>query len=510
VNLKHENRPDILRQAAQLLEAENQRLHARIGAMARELATLKGLGAAGVQHELFKLRELLAQREKALFAASSEKRTHPDKTAAQANKEKGKKPQTGHGPKEQPALRTVPRLFDLDDADKICPDCGGDLVEMVGQDEVTEEIDVLRREFVLVKNQCKKYRCSCGNCIQTAKGSKKLKPGMRYSIDFAIAVALDKYSFHLPLDRQVRMMRGEGLDVTSQTLWDQIEALASLLKGIPERIRQYLLTLSVLGADETEWPLLDKRDKPSKRKVWYAWSLCTPLAVYYRVSEKRNSKEVCDLLEAFDGVLMTDGLKIYQSAKTKQGCKYISAFCWAHTRRKFLAAEASHSKEAGAIINLIDELFAIDRLADKRCPTGPPNDSEKLETLRKLRHERSKPVLQALAAWAMMLKVLPDTAMGRALSYMTDLWTGLIRFASDPGIPLSNNGTERALRGPVVGRKNHYGSKSRRGTEVAALFYTLIESALLAGINPTAYLRRAVDDALDGKVPPLPHELAIS
>jgi hypothetical protein len=40
VNLKHENRPDILRQAAQLLEAENQRLHARIGAMARELATL--------------------------------------------------------------------------------------------------------------------------------------------------------------------------------------------------------------------------------------------------------------------------------------------------------------------------------------------------------------------------------------------------------------------------------------------------------------------------------------
>jgi transposase len=506
VNLQHENRPAILRQAAQLLETENRRLHARIGAMARELAALKGLGDAGVQHELFKLRELLAQRENALFAASSEKRTHSENAAPATNQDDEKKPQKGHGPKAQPALRVVPRLFDLEDADKICPDCGGDLVEMVGQVEETEEIDVLRREFVLVKNQCKKYRCRCGNCIQTAPGSKKFKPGMRYSIDFAITVALDKYSFHLPLDRQVRMMRGEGLDVTSQTLWDQIEALASLLKDIPERIRQYLLTLAVLGADETEGPLLDKRDKPSKRKVWYAWSLCTPHAVYYRVSEKRNSKEVCDLIQAFDGVLMTDGLKIYQSAKTKQGCQYISAFCWAHTRRKFLAAEASHSKEAGAIINLIDELFAIDRL----CPTGPPDDPERLNVLRKLRHERSKPVLQALAAWAMMFNVLPDTAMGRALRYMTDLWTGLIRFASDPRIPLSNNGTERALRGPVVGRKNHYGSKSRRGTEVAALFYTLIESALLAGIDPTAYLKRAVNDALDGKVPPLPHQVARS
>jgi len=33
----------------------------------------------------------------------------------------------------------------------------------------------------------------------------------------------------------------------------------------------------------------------------------------------------------------------------------------------------------------------------------------------------------------------------------------------------------------VIGRKNHYGSRSQRGTEVAALFYSLIESAKLAG-----------------------------
>jgi hypothetical protein len=39
--------------------------------------------------------------------------------------------------------------------------------------------------------------------------------------------------------------------------------------------------------------------------------------------------------------------------------------------------------------------------------------------------------------------------------------------------------------------KNHYGSRSERGTRVAALFYSLIESAKLAGVEPRAYLRQA-------------------
>jgi transposase len=66
-----------------------------------------------------------------------------------------------------------------------------------------------------------------------------------------------------------------------------------------------------------------------------------------------------------------------------------------------------------------------------------------------------------------------------------------VRFLGDPKIPLDTNGVERALRGVVVGRKNHYGSRSERGTLVAALFYSLIESAKLCGVEPRAYLREA-------------------
>jgi hypothetical protein len=79
---------------------------------------------------------------------------------------------------------------------------------------------------------------------------------------------------------------------------------------------------------------------------------------------------------------------------------------------------------------------------------------------------------------------------------MLERWTDLTRFLDNPCIPLDNNAAERALRGPVVGRKNHYGSKSLRGTQVAALFYTLCESAKLVGADPHMYLLTATEAAL--------------
>ena len=68
--------------------------------------------------------------------------------------------------------------------------------------------------------------------------------------------------------------------------------------------------------------------------------------------------------------------------------------------------------------------------------------------------------------------------------------------------------TERALRGIALGR-NHYGSRSERGTRVAALCYTLLESAKLASVEPARYLAEATRRAIvaPGTVT-LPRDLA--
>lgn len=72
-------------------------------------------------------------------------------------------------------------------------------------------------------------------------------------------------------------------------------------------------------------------------------------------------------------------------------------------------------------------------------------------------------------------------------------WEGGRVHARELGPPHAlRRGCAGALRGPVIGRKNHLGSKSRRGTEVAATFYTSLETAKLHGVNPAAYLAAAV------------------
>lgn len=91
-------------------------------------------------------------------------------------------------------------------------------------------------------------------------------------------------------------------------------------------------------------------------------------------------------------------------------------------------------------------------------------------------------------------------SIGKAAAYSIGNWERLTRFVENPLVPLDNNATERAIRGPVVGRRNHYGSKSRRGTEVAAILYSLVETAKLHDVDPAQYLLDAVRAADRGEV----------
>jgi transposase len=56
---------------------------------------------------------------------------------------------------------------------------------------------------------------------------------------------------------------------------------------------------------------------------------------------------------------------------------------------------------------------------------------------------------------------------------------------------------ELKLRRDFTDIRDHYGSRSLRGTEVAAVFYTLCETARLIGVDPHAYLLHAVYAAID-------------
>jgi transposase len=471
-----------LRQAAKLLDRENEWLVRQVLELKQKLNTIEGKNVEQLEL-LANLEQQLAARNKMLFGRSSEKR-------GRARFDAEEKPQSGHGPREQAELLQVEREHELDAPDRTCPSCGGQLAEMTGQFEESDEVDVLERKFVLVHHKRKKYRCSCGGCIETAPGPEKLLAGGRYSIDFAISVAIAKYADHLPLERQVRMMKRAGLLVDSQTLWDQLNALARWLAPVHEALHSHILGQPVIGADETFWRLMEGN---GDNKRWQTWAVVASNAVSYRILDSRSAEAANSVLGGFSGTLLVDGYSGYSSLK-KRGGTFELAHCWAHVRRKFVEAQEVAPGPCGEVLDLIGELYAVER----DCAS----DDERSRA----RAERSRDIVKRIQAWALEQKVLPQSPLGKAIAYMGDLWPGLLRFINEPRLALDNNATERALRGVVLGRKNHYGSRSERGTEVAALFYSVIETAKLAGVEPHEYLSSAVRKAIRGETVALPHQ----
>lgn len=505
-----ETEPDIerLRQVAQLLERENGRLHHRLAALTAALAKARGEDAtAALQLEMMLLREQLAAQQSKLFGRSSEQRPGPPPNQGETPAE-AKAPRTGHGPRRQAELPLVPVRHTLDAADQACTACGGVLTEMAGQVEASEEIDVVERSFRIVRHERQKYRCACGGCVETALGPAKLVPGGRYSVNFAVAVAVGKYVDHLPLTRQVRQMSRAGLRVESQTLWDQLLALHRHLLPSYEALHAQVLRAPVIGADETVWPLLEK----GGAKRWYAWSVTSPEAVFYRIDPSRSADAAGKILGEYEGIVVCDGYGAYPSLAAKRSREaaasrggpgsMILAHCFAHVRRALLEAEPAYP-EATQALDWIRDLYKIEAraresdTADRRALTAALRDRE------------SRPLIAALETWLKSQAALPRSALGKAIAYTLGLWPGLVRFLENPDIPLDNNATERTMRGVCVGRNNHYGSKSLRGTQVAALFYSLVESAKLADVEPAAYLAEAARRAIANPgTATLPRDLA--
>lgn len=477
----------------------------------------------------------VARKNKALFGPKSE-RTKPEQpapdttTAAPASAEPASgepvapatpatPPGRGNTRRLQPRLRQETTLHTLSGDELRCEECGGTYELFEDQFEESTEIDVIRREFMSNRHLRQKYRCRCGACIRTAKGPLKLEAGNLYSIDFGVHVAASKYDQHQPLERQARVMRSEGLNIDSQTLWNQTDSVAFWSIGAYRAITAQVLSAPVIGADETPWRLMDTTpDAKSHTSKWWVWAARAPGAVVYHFDEHRSKDAAATLLSTYHGVVMCDGYAAYV-ALAKQFPDVLLAHCWSHIRREFHALEDVTAGASEGMLALIDELFAIDREAKKlgeQLLKEAKTEGERalaqqraVAILRDARAERSTKVLAQLSEKALSIGLSQpkENALYKACATMAKQWEGLVLFAKHPSVPLHNNGTEQSHRGPVVGRNNHQGSRSERGTRVSAILYTLVESAKLAGVDPERYLQLCVRRALMKKPPVTPSEV---
>lgn len=471
------------------LELENRFLHAAIDLYDKHVKKLNGL-LAPEQLEMVAILDQMVILKKSLYGRSSEKA--PDRKDIQAKSTKGRDPFHLLPSLRYPELPLVEKELEAMHAPK-CKLCSHELTKM----NVTEnsEYITLMEKVYRVERVCRhKYRCEkCHGDIYTVPPLPRIREGSSMSDEVAIDIAISKYADHLPIERYGKQMERLGMEgVNRQTLIEQTHFLADYLEPIYEGIKVEVETASVIHADETPWKMLENSDV----KSWQMWGFFTGASCYYSAENTRAAKVAGDFLKNCKAEFLgSDAYSGYQNA-TKE-TKIKNFYCNAHARRKFKEAALSYP-EAVPVINYYGELYEIEKEIKNLKP----------EEKRKHRQERSKPIVDKIKCYIESLTPLPQSSIGKAKNYLQAHWKELTLFLEDGRLPIDNNLAERALRGPVLGRKNYYGNHSKRGARTTSILYSIVESCKLNEINPQKYLKDIVQDLHAKRKPRTPAQYA--
>ena len=176
---------------------------------------------------------------------------------------------TPHGRRRFP--ENLPRKrkeHDLPEDQKACPCCGKTRCR-IGE-EVTEKLEYVPAKVIVLQNVQFKYACT--HCEQEAKNPQIIlaeKP--LDAIDKCMAgpgllahVIVGKYSDHLPLHRQERMLARHDIDISRSTMCDWMAGCAMALRPLYDLMKSRVLKSKVIHTDDTPVDVLDKNRKETR------------------------------------------------------------------------------------------------------------------------------------------------------------------------------------------------------------------------------------------------------
>ena len=491
------------RSRAGSLEVENARL-------AAENLTLSGTLAAQ-QEQITALKQRVVTLSRMLFGKSSEK-GDPGKPGAGGDgpagggddspggigrraggRRRGQRPgSVGHGRRRHEHLAAEEQIHDIPEGERRCPRCGQPY-ELLGED-VSEQVSWRVRVWRIVHRR-RKYARSC-RCpvpaVVTAPAPPQLIGRGLFTAEFCVNLLIAKYALGLPFSRVIAMLSFQGLQVAPGTLAGVARRLGGLLAPLAAAITARNAAAGHAHADETSWRVFGQpADNGGSR--WWLWVFTTADTVVYTIAPSRSLKVVEDHYGVSEGqlpegrgplVLSSDFFAVYQSFSETGGVTPL--WCWAHIRRYFIRAGDAHRKNLGSWADAWVARIGVLYAAHARLAAAPDGTSG---------HARAAAAfgaaLDEIDAHRRIQGARPDLlhpAAAKVLATLSREWDGLAAHRHFPGLPLDNNTAERAIRTPVVGRKNYNGSGSRWAAELAGHAWTILGTARLAGHNPRAYL----------------------
>ena len=103
--------------------------------------------------------------------------------------------------------------------------------------------------------------------------------------------------------------------------------------------------------------------------------------------------------------------------------------------------------------------------------------------------------------------LLPKNFMRKAILYSLSRWDKLTAYTKNGQLRIDNNLVENSIRPVSLGEKNYMFLGSQASAKNAAIFYSLVESCRMQGINPQKYLENVLSVISDISIKKLTHLL---
>lgn len=392
-------------------------------------------------------------------------------------------------PARKPLPAHLPRETVVHAPNDKCPDCGTAL-QRIGED-VSEMLEIVPARLKVIRQVRPKLSCKC--CQRVMQMPAPIRP-----IDRGLPgpgllahIAVSKFADALPLYRQSQIYARQGVDLERSTLADWLGATASLVQPLVDALGRYVVDARKLHADDTPVPVLAPgRGKTKTGRLWTYVRDDRPAgcgeapAVWFQYSPDRKGERPTLHLKMFTGILQADGYAGFDQLYGRGDI--LEAACWAHVRRKFFDIhEHNRSPIAAEVLNRIGALYAVENAIRERQP----------EERAAVRRTHAAPLLANLHTWLQdtLAQVSKKSELAVAIRYALARWAALTRYCDDGRIEIDNNIAEQSLRAVALGRKNYLFAGSDAGGERAAVFYSLIGTAKLNGLDPEGYLRTVLE-----------------
>ena len=295
-------------------------------------------------------------------------------------------------------------------------------------------------------------------------------------------IFIGKYVYHLPFYRQIQKYKEMGAVLSDATVGDWFAAVCTKLRPLYDALREEVLSSDYIQIDESTIPVM-KEEKPHKAAKEYMWVIRDAVRgpVYFHYDGGSRGAEVCRrLIGGYSGTIQSDGYEVYEAYENVPGKRLIG--CWAHARRKFVAALEEDRKHASEALVYIGKLYKIE---EEMREAGLD-----AEAVKERRQKESYPILQQFEKWmdTVSAGMTSKSLIGQAVAYTYVLMPRLSRYVLDGRYHIDNNGIENAIRPLALGRKNFLFAGNHAAAVRAAIAYSLIATCKAAGVDVRTWL----------------------